>query len=566
MPPNIEPLVTHLRQNPQERNRKPAELARQFDLPEDFVRDMLSSLPQQLGAIRSTPVAPPSATLGWIINLWRRLTHNPVKFVALTTLIVLAVSAIGDILKAVHVTSPWWVIALRIFVGFGTIGLQFLCIFRHGMVRHAVYAALTFAAIYSLDGFIAINPFRFNFWEGMIVFFILGPMYAFIAVPTAVLGGYQRVRNDERAKASMTRQESLERLFQLRTKLQESPEVQAAAPTSGLRGFLAAASRQAVQITIGSAVTLQIASAVVGLILDPEGRVLRPRAGEVNPVAFVMLGLAFLTIVVHFFIGFIAGNPKRALLLALLFTGVGLTIQFIPIGPYSFYRVPHSQQINGLVSAVFMALISMAGALAALIESNAAKQRRLKENDPSVVLAEILEIEWKLRPQSQHVCVMVVDAARSSVMKSNADPFEAEWSFREYQVFLDRVAARFLGSVQSTAGDGAIIEFPSSDSAMQAARAIQSEIAIFNAHVNRLKAPFELRIGLHAGEIQGALRQVEFTEVIDIAAHVEAACPLGGIAVTEPVKADLPSVVFDSLDRIVDGFPVYAVAEAKFEI
>jgi len=57
-----------------------------------------------------------------------------------------------------------------------------------------------------------------------------------------------------------------------------------------------------------------------------------------------------------------------------------------------------------------------------------------------------------------------------------------------------------------------------------------------------------------------------YTEVIDIAAHVEAACPLGGIAVTEPVAQELGVGQFIDLAQNVDGYAVYAWQPAKFEV
>jgi class 3 adenylate cyclase len=208
----------------------------------------------------------------------------------------------------------------------------------------------------------------------------------------------------------------------------------------------------------------------------------------------------------------------------------------------------------------------VAGAIAAMIEGQSRRQKRVKENDPSALIAEMIHLEWRLRPRSQSVCVLVVDASKSSEMKAMADPFEAEWSFREYQKFLERVAVKNGGLVHSTAGDGAVIGFSTCQDALQAAHGTYAELAEFNQTVNRLQTPFRLRIGIHVGEIQGALDQVEFTEVIDIAAHIEGAAPIGGIAMSKAVLNELPGVLAMPINRVVDGYEVYTVGGPSFAL
>jgi class 3 adenylate cyclase len=152
---------------------------------------------------------------------------------------------------------------------------------------------------------------------------------------------------------------------------------------------------------------------------------------------------------------------------------------------------------------------------------------------------------------------MVVDAARSAEMKSHADSLAIEYSFREYQEWIAQISGSLRGRVHSTAGDGAIVSFPSAPDAFLAARRLQTDLERFNREVNRLPSPFRLRIGLHVGEVAGDLGKVEFAEVIDVAAHVQGASPVGGIAATEEAVAGLAREEFVPLADQVDGHRVY---------
>ncbi len=169
----------------------------------------------------------------------------------------------------------------------------------------------------------------------------------------------------------------------------------------------------------------------------------------------------------------------------------------------------------------------------------------------------MLRIQWRLAGQTKNVCVMVVDAARSAEMKAHADALAIEYSFREYQEWIAGISKSLRGRVHSTAGDGAVVSFPNAADALLAAQRLQTDVDRFNREVNRLPSPFRLRIGLHADEVAGDLRKVEFAEVIDVAAHVQGASPVGGIAATEEAIEGLARSEFVPLANEVDGHRVY---------
>jgi len=144
-------------------------------------------------------------------------------------------------------------------------------------------------------------------------------------------------------------------------------------------------------------------------------------------------------------------------------------------------------------------------------------------------------------------------------MKVNEDPLLVEWSFREYLQLVERVTAYSGGTILSTAGDGAILTFNSCTDALRAGKAIHAELSRFNVRSNRLSKPFQVRVGIHTGKVSAELNEVQFNEVIDVAAHVEAAAPAGGIAVTKDVAEKLPDERMAEVMERVDGQQVYFV-------
>ena len=255
--------------------------------------------------------------------------------------------------------------------------------------------------------------------------------------------------------------------------------------------------------------------------------------------------------------GLFSKSIWRALLVSITASAVSVVVSWIPMGEFGFKNWWEHKELGStvLVSAIF-ALVSLTAAVGADLQRKASRQRKLQKNDPATVLAEMVRIQLRLAQHGGSICVLVVDAAKSAAMKANADPLTVEYSFREYQEWIEAICQRFQGRVHSTAGDGAVVAFPNCPLAFDAARALQSELAQFNAEVNRLSHPFRLRIGMHMGQIVGNLDEVEFTEVIDIAAHVQAAAPIAGIAVTDDVAACMMEDSFIPLADEIDGHRV----------
>lgn len=167
--------------------------------------------------------------------------------------------------------------------------------------------------------------------------------------------------------------------------------------------------------------------------------------------------------------------------------------------------------------------------------------------NPSVerqeLLKQLVEIQDRLRSGEQSAAFLSVDVVGSTRMKVLADPLAVEFTFTEYHRFVESIAVRYGGAVHSTAGDGITCAFQHPHQAFQAARTLQAGLFELNAHRNRLGTPIRLRAGIHYGNVnapEGDLTNLSFAEVIDIAAHLQKACPEGGVAISDAAARVLP--------------------------
>jgi len=200
------------------------------------------------------------------------------------------------------------------------------------------------------------------------------------------------------------------------------------------------------------------------------------------------------------------------------------------------------------------------------MRARSVRNKLLEANDRATLLSELVQLQWRLADKALDVCVLVVDAVHSSRMKAESDPLVAEYAFRSYQAWIERVALRHKGRIHSTAGDGAVVAFPTSALAFAAAQALQADLERFNREENKLAISFRIRIGLHVGCVVAELDKVQFSEVIDIAAHVQEVSPENGIALSDAVARELQVSGLSELPELVDGQKVLAMGRLKREL
>lgn len=569
-------LSDHLREHPESAGQAPEKLAEEFRLPEPFVRELLSSLRQP----HSRDEAVRKALLdfkakfcdGWVrsVRLFDDATKQPVHFVFITTfLAAVVVLALGiTMVRQPTSTAPTSVVRFdwpANILSAATLIAHFACYYRKGMVRYALYGGLAVLAVVWPASVVALlssqQPLvpqtRLIAIAGISVAIVFATaLYTGLAATASVVGGYSRIRRELSAEDSMDRQQLLEYLLGIRERLRHAQEHPTRLrPTRFEQWKAMVRTRPLVWSALGGLAFGLVAVSIVGVLTAG-----RPSGTESDGLALGLISvlLFFVSAALMSFLAFHSGGVRHGIVSALLFQVSSLLPQFLPVGAYGLERGAQEMfSWSILPELAFGCIVGFFAGLGARVEERAAHNRRLRRDDPAALFAELVRAQWRIAPRSNRVCVLVVDAARSAAMKAEADPLVAEWSFREYQKFIEAIVRRWDGTIHSTAGDGAVVAFSTPGEAFAAARAIQSEIDPFNRNVNRLRSPFRVRIGLHQGRIQGDLDEVEYTEVIDIAAHVQEIAPVGGIAMTEPVAKGLEGEKLAQLREEANGWPIY---------
>lgn len=562
-------FAEYLRANPADAFRAPEELAGDFGLPREFVEEVLSSV--RGGSIKDRPgktflSTTASSAVRRVRGFLLALTARPMIFIAATTLaatLYLCLVSPGIFVSKVSSTQASIALTLAGSIVLSMLALAHLfCYYRHGMARMALLGSLV-AWIVSAPAVMIYEwtapggpkdeyaiPVLFASALTLLMFSFL---FGGLGIIASVVGGYVRVIRMDRAELKVTRQQLLERLFEIQTSLTnveesatESRQWDHSIRVLRRHPFLCAPvlgfTTHGLQV-IGLTV-------LVGLI-------------KTHPTLIPLLVVGGMIITVIQFlamiaIGYFAGSIGKGVLAVCWFMAWAFVAELIPFGANGPQILPQILTIPILTTQFgIAALVGAAAGLGAIVQERAARQMKLRTNDRSALFAEMVRIQWRLGQAVAELCVLVVDAAQSAAMKEGANALDIEYSFREYLSLIEEVCRRHGGRVHNTMGDGAVVTFPDCRSAFRAAREIHGEIESFNVNVNRLSQPFRLRMGLHKGLVAGDIDKVEFSQVIDIAAHVQGAPPIGGIAVTESVARDLDGEPLAELKDPIDGCKVF---------
>lgn len=267
-------------------------------------------------------------------------------------------------------------------------------------------------------------------------------------------------------------------------------------------------------------------------------------------------------------VGYCGGRYLRMLLAALLLTVSGSSFLFWADHPtHLLLRMGMGNQVGSVRDKFLQGLaislvISNVGWLAAYVQRKTERIWKLQRGDASVLNEEIQRLENSLLRDQSRKCVVAVDVVGSTRMKANADMLVSEWCFREYQQIVMQCVEDEGGQVVNTAGDGVVASFEDPASALEAAAAVRDRLLVFNARGNRLSEPFQVRIGIDSAEVQGNLAEVQFSQLIDTAAHIEAMTPAGAIGVSQSFMALLPSERATQHGYSADGKPIFLMRES----
>lgn len=165
--------------------------------------------------------------------------------------------------------------------------------------------------------------------------------------------------------------------------------------------------------------------------------------------------------------------------------------------------------------------------------SNSADRNTARQD----LLKQLVDLQDHLREGQQAATFLSLDVVGSTKMKLDADPLSVEFTFTEYHNYVGRIADKHFGNIHSTAGDGITVAFEHPQNAFNAARQIQTGLVEFNAFRNKIDTPLQLRAAIHTGQVvapeAGNMSSINFASVIDIAAHLQKECPVGGVAVSD---------------------------------
>lgn len=179
------------------------------------------------------------------------------------------------------------------------------------------------------------------------------------------------------------------------------------------------------------------------------------------------------------------------------------------------------------------------------------------QDERQALLAQMLDIQAQLRNHEQEISFLSLDMVGSTDIKIGVDPLAVEFTFTEYHAYVAQIVAKHGGRVHSTAGDGVTCAFETAGAAFAAARQIQAGLFELNYHRNKLGKPIRLRAGIHFGKVtsvDGSVENINFSNVIDFAAHLQKACPIGGVVISTEAARLVPDPAAFSNEIIqVDG-------------
>lgn len=561
------------------------ELAREYNLDEKFVRDVLASLqgPKSIEplyqkvkreVIRSTVKSFEQTRASY-----KRITNRPIPFILSSSAIYLAIILFLESLQNFAAASGYVLTGAKdvitVAVGIFITVLHLLCYARHGRARFALIGTLSFTVIFAAAFYFSFFLFESvpirsvvdfdnateadiagRMWIIMLVgtiFFAIA--YGVMAMGATMMGAVFGFKRKTAQLSKLTRQELLDRYFKLNdtfARIRRSGSI-ANRPVFWIDKFSGKAGYTAVAL-------LALAVYVSRVMLFGAATLITSGAQQGPVVSIAEVLAVLITLGAIGFAGLIGAGYRRGIVLASFYVLLASVFYSWPLGSIPNQTLAEAMSPDKIIGRLLLAVfIGGLTGIAGYVEVTTQRQRSLRRNDPAAVLGQMVMIQRRLRKGNRDTCVLVVDVAKSTLMKHDADPLLVEWSFREYQALLAQIAQDHGGEVISTAGDGAVITFHDCETALQAARSIQTNIIEFNNHKNRLEKPFRVRIGLHSGSVDGNLDEIQFNNVIDHAAHVQDSAPVGGIALTEAVLAGVPDEKVVELKEGVDGHKLFFV-------
>jgi pSer/pThr/pTyr-binding forkhead associated (FHA) protein len=169
-------------------------------------------------------------------------------------------------------------------------------------------------------------------------------------------------------------------------------------------------------------------------------------------------------------------------------------------------------------------------------------------------MEEKLRWEQELRDEfAVHGGFLDVDIVDSYGLKSPDTAPEAQVvSFERFRSFVGRVVEEHRGIVLNSNGDELMCFFEETLMGARAASALLQRLGDWNTRENALDLPFRVRCGLHAGDcLLDRERGVAYSEVLDIAGHLQKAAETNGLLVSADALREMPGgLPFESAGKV----------------
>ena len=255
----------------------------------------------------------------------------------------------------------------------------------------------------------------------------------------------------------------------------------------------------------------------------------------------VFQSISYVLAIGAFYNAAVSKSPKSAAIIGGIFGAMSFILGSIFAMILMIREINFPQQLVivsalgcAVVAALFQWIFHSGKRSAGSKDRNSARQDLLKQ---------LVDLQEHLREGQQAATFLSLDVVGSTRMKLDADPLSVEFTFTEYHNYVGRIAEKHFGNIHSTAGDGITVAFEHPQNAFNAARQIQTGLVEFNAFRNKIATPLQLRAGIHTGQVvapeAGNMSSINFASVIDIAAHLQKECPIGGVAVSDEAGAGL---------------------------
>jgi serine/threonine protein kinase/class 3 adenylate cyclase len=177
------------------------------------------------------------------------------------------------------------------------------------------------------------------------------------------------------------------------------------------------------------------------------------------------------------------------------------------------------------------------------------------------MLRDYAQAQETLMQDRRSLAFLSVDIVGSTKMKVGEDKLVVEHAFSEYKKFVDRILkANSVWKVAWTP-DGIMCAFHSLDNAVRSGQEILRSLPWFNDGVHRLRTPFSVRCGVHAGDVvfpEARMMEEISDESIDVAGHMQKQAAPGALWISDKIASSLrdQNGFVPLPGQNVDGFPV----------